>query len=749
MTTAGLIKIAKTADTTEKFFANIYNKYFANKLSAGKITSKELTNWNDTYYDEPRSVVDANILSGYTQMTEELKMIKARGTCSGVSDKSEMLGDQDILARTELTLDGDSMKESLASVGLSSSGAPEAVGCSIGSLGLPLTIAPGSADGIAGRVRRAIKAAKVISSGANGVIIAGEFSSQEKKDATGLFVIKGPIESFSHEARDGVHEAFVGFFALNPLRNVCPNFMYTYAAFRCAPPIASKQIGTVASWCSTVNKDDSKNITYTVLENLADEKGKVLSVRKALIDPRFETEFSVWNFFSTLAQLVSAFATAWKYCEFTHYDLHEDNVVLTPVGDKRGVLIPYNVEGQIVYVLTQHIATVIDYGMSHVKIGGKSYGKASEMYLNIGVMRNRGNQFHDIFKFIGFSLHSLRKEKVRPGTFAIILKLLRFFTNSNDESLKIVIEQRDNYFFHPHMEGVKFDYLGFLKFMSEVARESGLTSPIFTAATIPQGIPIWKSSHTFVIDDFRKTLDAGLKLVERLPFPTTFGAFNDLVFSFSLRFGPSHPHTLELIRGFNFNEADRAAVEEVKSQFERARKNAVQYMPLISSVNYRIGRERGNYGVRSGYSAFSVATFFDAVVMVSQVSKQFTRTCLILSHPLEESKTNSEIERFSDSYINLARDYIQVVKKDADFIQRGGGRKIFGDDDEADGQWKWVKSNVPFIKSVHSNIIDIYNAVFSSNEWLGQVESERLVNSLTKELSRASSSSRALTPPTK
>ncbi|PWG73572.1 hypothetical protein DF186_22380, partial [Enterococcus hirae] len=64
-------------------------------------------------------------------------------------------------------------------------------------------------------------------------------------------------------------------------------------------------------------------------------------------------------------QIVMALAVEYHEFDFTHYDLHAGNVLIQATPGNRFYLIPYTFEGRTVYIKTNVIVKIIDYGLSH------------------------------------------------------------------------------------------------------------------------------------------------------------------------------------------------------------------------------------------------------------------------------------------------------------------------------------------------------------------------------------------------
>lgn len=254
-----------------------------------------------------------------------------------------------------------------------------------------------------------------------GVVLLGGLNNEDD-----LFVIKAPRDP----QYDGLlHEYFVGIVALNQLRMNIPNFMYTFAGFKCgAPRIRGKQ---VMEWCSS----ESKVVNYVAYEKITG-----VALNDAMKD------ITLGNFISYYIQIILSTLMAAEKYSYTHYDLHDGNVLLREVDQDTMFWIPYHFSGgETYYVYTDRIATIIDYGRVHIKYKGKHYG-----YWGMesdGLFHDKARPLHDLFKVLGFSCYSALEAK-RNDLLRDLAPLYKFFrnkTNSNNFT-NILKRERDTYF---------------------------------------------------------------------------------------------------------------------------------------------------------------------------------------------------------------------------------------------------------------------------------------------------------------
>lgn len=290
-----------------------------------------------------------------------------------------------------------------------------------------------------------------------GYALASSFSQDSN-----LFVIKAPRNPKNDEL---VHEAVVGFYALNKLRHVLPNYMYVYGYTKCSPPALKNK--EAITWCSSSNPA----VSYLITENIRDS----VSIGDFVVDSKITPN----DFLAVFLQLINALNLAYKHYGYTHYDLHRGNVMIRKY--KNIVAIPYfgtsgNIQG---YIASRYVPYIIDYGYSCVNIGGVGFGKIG--LENYGVTSQPFPMF-DTYKIIGF----LAEEAYRSSHIAvpgsnngIVVQILdRLFSFFNEGSVRARVLARlnnddDYYNYNRLYQSVTHD--DYLKWLETT---SGITLPI-------------------------------------------------------------------------------------------------------------------------------------------------------------------------------------------------------------------------------------------------------------------------------
>lgn len=298
------------------------------------------------------------------------------------------------------------------------------------------------------------------------------------------------------------HEVIVGLI-LNQLRAIIPNFAYVFGSFECGGPILTVRDSSFSHESDAVKAVNPKHLieprveswcrggeiqTYAIYEN----------IRDATTLKEYVKDCTSQQYIDIMIQIMYALKIAYERVGFTHYDLHTGNILVRP-HDREAFYIPY--EGD--YVFASKIATIIDYGMSHVNytipengrvisLGIKepegSYGNAS--MLQHGIYMDRSNPIIDCYKILWWTLYTMLEHNKK--VYMEMRELMRYFhkTDSFDSifinypehiygiiptfGTKILIEQ-----------STKFSYNEFIRFCREYCDYKNLDDPVVRAEDLP------------------------------------------------------------------------------------------------------------------------------------------------------------------------------------------------------------------------------------------------------------------------
>jgi len=244
--------------------------------------------------------------------------------------------------------------------------------------------------------------------------------------ADDAFIVKAPRTTTGDDLQ---HELFIGMMGTNQLRKYVPNYAYIFGGFQCSPPLIDSQSHQVEAWCNNTRH----SVNYVLYENVTPAISFNTYIRKA----------SGTDFLNKYLQIVYALKKGEEVCDFTHYDLHDNNVLIRDIVGTRNLAIPYQTErGQMEYLLTDGIATMIDYGYSHINYQGRSYGQYR--LVAGGVYPDRSFTLGDCYKLLAHAT-ARALETGNQSVLTECTKLLRFF-NTEETPQEIVQRQKATYF---------------------------------------------------------------------------------------------------------------------------------------------------------------------------------------------------------------------------------------------------------------------------------------------------------------
>ena len=264
------------------------------------------------------------------------------------------------------------------------------------------------------RIRKYITDSKILASGTFGLALTSSF-----KDAANSLVIKVALDP---KNLDVEHEIFVGL-ALNNLREWIPNFAYVYGGFRCGQPIQAPNVRL----CNAIDKQ-----TYAIYENITNSA--------TLDDFLAKGNYTFEDVFSIYLQILYALDLAHKMYDFTHFDLHSKNILIRD-WDNQDKYIPYpNDDGSFDYIRTKGVATIIDYGQSHVKINDINYGNT---FLDVGTLENSSFPMNDAHKCLLYIISGIipydnlnlnrAQQNERFNIINSFVQIYRFFNSENPQ----------------------------------------------------------------------------------------------------------------------------------------------------------------------------------------------------------------------------------------------------------------------------------------------------------------------------
>lgn len=285
---------------------------------------------------------------------------------------------------------------------------------------------------------------KKLAAGIQGTTFTTDFINKHNS----IFVIKERQDNYKYSDPNipddigSKHEAFVGM-KMCELRKLIPNFSCVYAYFKC--------MGDIKSDLLCLGNSVNSHIIYEKISPTLNFKD---------IYPE--------DFMKYFIQLLYALKVANEKLNFTHYDLHHENVLFKYLPEE--IIIHYPTSKGVVSIKTNVIATIIDYGYAFIQIGDEKFGIDKNMQ-NVSTFNDRSFIIYDVFKFLCFSLYE--NKKLYP-----ILPLLSYFIG-NDDPISFLDNCREYYFSVPYNDVTKnFDMDDFIQYCLQTMENMGYSSPI-------------------------------------------------------------------------------------------------------------------------------------------------------------------------------------------------------------------------------------------------------------------------------
>jgi hypothetical protein len=293
-------------------------------------------------------------------------------------------------------------------------------------------------------VRQLIKNVRQIGAeSVNGYAMKASF-----KEAKDLYILKATRNILNDEL---THELAVGLLGTNRLRQYCPNFAYIYGGFRCSPPVIEDK--EVKAFCTT---SDRNGIQYVVYENVNLE-GKTISLAD------YVKTCTGQQFLNVYLQVLYALDKAVEICDFTHYDLHSENVLIRPLPFEGKAYIPYMSDsGKFIKLECENIATIIDFGYSHIRTSkGNNFGLFGLQ--SYSVLPDASFPMYDAYKLLMFSALSMVTAE-NQSAYEMAEKIFKFF-NQEEDLVDCLNNQNSLYYSLPYAKDFTLKHKDLIRFI--------------------------------------------------------------------------------------------------------------------------------------------------------------------------------------------------------------------------------------------------------------------------------------------
>lgn len=276
--------------------------------------------------------------------------------------------------------------------------------------------------------------------------VQGYAFSASFKSLPNQFLIKA---SHYPQDRNTRHEYQIGQI-LNKLRLEYQiyNFAYSFGLFTCAGPIIADR--KVLLYCDQENPREKTY--YLINEYIPQAK----SLYHYLLDKQ-PGQSEILNIF---LQVLFALEIAQKEFNFTHYDLHIENVLIRTLPHT--VNLPYRRQN----LTTDKLAVIIDYGLSYINTPNYTAGvddpSEDKVYQKAGIRADKIFPMHDVFKFLADMLRVVKHYNLR--LYERLKYLLEFFpkVKENIDQQIIDLYKPEHYIPEEIEEKTIEDYIRFL-----------------------------------------------------------------------------------------------------------------------------------------------------------------------------------------------------------------------------------------------------------------------------------------------
>jgi hypothetical protein len=221
-----------------------------------------------------------------------------------------------------------------------------------------------------------------------------------------LFNGKNKIFSTKYEGINTLHESIIGLMAANKVREVLPTFIWTYGITPCNMPLLKSNHRMVSGCTRPVNYKNKGDYIGMITEYI---EGETLG---SFIKNKNLTEEYLY---SIILSILYSSKYAYEMTGLIHWDLHTDNIQMRTLDyDDYYIYLPN--EKKYLWV-GGHLATIFDFGLSSMKMNGKTYG---------------------YFDFMEFGIHPKVNYSIQNDVLKFIVNLFDISDSMNDEEKTIV-----------------------------------------------------------------------------------------------------------------------------------------------------------------------------------------------------------------------------------------------------------------------------------------------------------------------
>lgn len=281
---------------------------------------------------------------------------------------------------------------------------------------LPLTESDGINDWIMYNFKQIGEASGMAAGATLSELLPYEYANNKKVDVE--FFMKIMLGS---QQANFIREFFASM-TVNNIRNLVPNYMLCYGGFMCSGDDPKKLCNNIAG----------QPFSYLLLENIK----KAETVDRVLKLPTLSTNDEAQDLVDMIYQIVASLCIGWETNNFTHFDLHLDNIMrydfisnkdylklFKIYHEEKGDAIPkiekiffkYYIDpknpNKIFHVPAKYLYVIIDYGFTYTKdMPANSLTKIEWLERN-GYDSKQPNSIYDLYTMLSFFLWRIMVSK--------------------------------------------------------------------------------------------------------------------------------------------------------------------------------------------------------------------------------------------------------------------------------------------------------------------------------------------------
>jgi hypothetical protein len=227
-----------------------------------------------------------------------------------------------------------------------------------------------------------------------------------------IFTVQIIIKTYKNKGlksiNDILREYLIGINSINSLRYKVPSFMYTFGAFSCNIPNDKGEI-ELEKLCNN-KKEEAVYVMY--------EKIKGITLKKLLRSNNKKDDISFKTWLEIFMQILLGLEVAQRDIEFTHFDLHTDNIML----NTKNTTYEINLDNYT-YIINNPLIkpVIIDFGLSTSRIDNRPIGSFD--FPNYGML-NFMVPGYDMFKLLCFCCINAKEKK---HLFEPMLEIFSFY----------------------------------------------------------------------------------------------------------------------------------------------------------------------------------------------------------------------------------------------------------------------------------------------------------------------------------